>query len=300
MSFKQFIYYCAICGGWAALLCWGLIMLFNLQDTTAISVYLKTALSAGLLGLTVGLAVSALDALLNSAGFARLVRIIVCGIVAVFGGMLAGFVGEGLNIAMHTRVIGWTLVGLTIGASIGVFDLLRNITAGQGIGMAIRKIINGIIGGSFGGLVGGILYEVVFRGLLEVMGLELKRSGLAIGLVILGMCIGLLVSVAQVVLKQAAIKVEAGFRAGRQMILSKAETTMGRAESCDIGLFGDPGIEKLHAKIVKKGNRFVLMDTGTPGGTYLNGEMIDGPTPLRSGDRIGMGRAQLLFTESKI
>ena len=77
----------------------------------------------------------------------------------------------------------------------------------------------------------------------------LPNSSLAIGLVILGLCIGLLIGLAQVVLKEAWLKVESGFRAGREVMLSKDETTIGRAESCDIGLFGDNTIERLHARI---------------------------------------------------
>ena len=33
--------------------------------------------------------------------------------------------------------------------------------------------------------------------------------------------------------------------AGREIMLTKDETTIGRAESCDIGLFGDNAIERL-------------------------------------------------------
>ena len=54
------------------------------------------------------------------------------------------------------------------------------------------------------------------------------------------------------------------------MMLTKDETTIGRAEACDIGLFGDNAIEKLHARIVQKGNRYLLADDDTPGGTFLN------------------------------
>ena len=84
---------------------------------------------------------------------------------------------------------------------------------------------------------------------------KLPRSTLAVGLVILGMCIGLLIGLAQVVLKEVWVQVEQGFRAGREMILSKPDTTVGRAESCDIGLFGDNKVEKMHARIVLKGGR---------------------------------------------
>ena len=82
---------------------------------------------------------------------------------------------------------------------------------------------------------------------------------------LLGVCIGLLIGLAQVILKEAWIKVEAGFRAGRELMLTKDETTIGRAEGCDLGLFGDNTIEKLHARIVLKNNRYLLEDAGDGG-----------------------------------
>ena len=100
------------------------------------------------------------------------------------------------------------------------------------------------------------------------------HSGLTIGLVILGMCIGLLIGLAQVVLKEAWLKVEAGFRAGREVMLTKDETTIGRAESCDIGLFGDNTVERLHARIERKNNQYVLADVETAGGTFLNDKPV--------------------------
>ena len=61
------------------------------------------------------------------------------------------------------------------------------------------------------------------------------------------------------------MRVERGFKAGREMMLSKAETTMGRAEGVDIALFGDMGVEKRHARIVMQKDRYVL--DGGPAGT---------------------------------
>ena len=93
-------------------------------------------------------------------------------------------------------------------------------------------------------------------------------SNLTIGLVILGLCIGLFIPLAQVVLKEAWVKVEAGFRPGREIMLSKDETLIGKAESCDIGLFGGQGLEKQHARIILKNGQYFLADLDTPGGTY--------------------------------
>ena len=82
----------------------------------------------------------------------------------------------------------------------------------------------------------------------------------------LGLCIGLLIGVAQVILKEAWVKVEAGFRPGRELIVSKGEIVIGRAESCDIGLFGDNSVERTHARILRKGDRYLLVDSDTAGG----------------------------------
>jgi len=100
-------------------------------------------------------------------------------------------------------------------------------------------------------------------------------------------------------LKEAWVRVDAGFRPGRELILTKPEITMGRAESCDIGLFGGQGVEKVHARITRQGNRYLLADAGTEGGTLLNGQRIAEPSPLRDGDRIQMGNCVLTFGERR-
>ena len=113
----------------------------------------------------------------------------------------------------------------------------------------------------------------------------------------LGLCIGLLIGLAQVILKDAWIKVESGFRAGRELMLTKDETTIGRAESCDLGLFGDNAIEKVHARIKRVDGRFLLLDAETTAGTYVNDERVTAPTPLSAGDSIRLGKCVLRFGE---
>jgi predicted component of type VI protein secretion system len=113
--------------------------------------------------------------------------------------------------------------------------------------------------------------------------------------VALGACIGLAVALAQIILREAWLRVDSGFRPGRQLLLTRPETQIGRAEACDLGLFGDPTVEKVHAKILRKGNQWLLADAGTASGTMLNGQRITGPTPLHSGDRIQVGNCVLSF-----
>ena len=90
------------------------------------------------------------------------------------------------------------------------------------------------------------------------------------------MSIGLLIGVAQVILKEAWVRVEQGFRPGRELMLVKEETVIGRAEDCDLGLYGDNGVERKHARILLKDGRYMLYDESTPGGTFVNDQRITG------------------------
>ena len=290
MSFRLFIYYCAICGGWAAFLTWGILAATGMRGN--VNFYLWASLTGGLLGMILASAIGAVDAVLNAVGIQRYVRVGMCLVIGLFGGMFGGVVGEFLRKTLHFPVfIGWMLTGIGIGASIGVFDLLRAKVKGGDMRMPLKKTLNGIYGGFLGGFLGGVLF-----GLMSPND-KIPRTDLAIGLVILGLCIGLFVGLAQVFLKEAWIKVAQGFRAGRELMLSKDETTIGRAESCDLGLFGDNSIERMHARIVLKDNRYLLADAETPGGTFLNNERIGRLTPLKSGDVIRVGNSVIEFGE---
>lgn len=283
MSFRLFIYYCATCGGWAAFLTWGLLAATGWRGH--LNHYLFATLTGGVLGALVASAIGGVDAVLNAVGSQRYVRVGVCLGIGLFGGMFGGVAGEFLHSIpkLHLPVfIGWMLTGLCIGASIGIYDLLRSWRTKGDMHVPLKKTLNGIYGGLLGGFLGGLLFGAI---------------PLSISLVVLGVCIGLLIGLAQVFLKEAWLKVAQGFRAGRELLLSKEETIIGRAESCDLGLFGDNTIERLHARILLKNNCYVLADAETPGGTFLNEERISKPTPLKSGDKIRVGNSVIEFGE---
>jgi hypothetical protein len=302
MSFRLFIYYCALCGGWSALVGWLFGRLFTMGNPVP-----RDGLRGMCLGILVALGLSLVDCLWNLS-LRQLGQIILRVLVAVVVGCVGGLIGGILGSFLYNKVarlgvmviVGWTITGFLVGASIGVFELLSSLVRQQDMSGSRRKLVNGILGGTVGGILGGILYvllNTVWAGLFKGKDPTQLLSPSSMGFVALGMCIGLLIGLAQVIFKEAWIKIESGFRAGREKILSKGEITIGRAESCDIGLFGDNMIERLHARILKKGNDYYVVDAGTPHGTFLNGRQVTRAELLQTGDAIKVGNCVLRFGE---
>lgn len=304
MSFRWFIYYCALFGGWAALFGWLLGRWLAPPEAWPI---LQASVKGLFLGLTVALALGLVDALwmltLRQADQIAY-RAGAAVLVGCLGGWLGGLFGQaffGWTEWSLFLILGWTLTGLLVGLSVGAFEALAARVRHQESASARRKLVNGLLGGGVGGLLGGVL-SLSLRGLWKALFAakpqELLWSPSAIGFVVLGACIGLMIALAQVVLREAWLRVEAGFRAGRELLLSKNETIIGRAESCDIGLFGDPGVEPRHARVLLQQGRYFLVDaSSSKAGTYLNEARITQPSPLCSGDLIRVGRSVLRFGE---
>ena len=71
------------------------------------------------------------------------------------------------------------------------------------------------------------------------------------------------------------------------------EAVLGRGE-VEIHL-DDPFASARHAQITRQGNTVVLEDLGSTNGTYLNEELLTGPSPLHPGDRIRIGDTRFTF-----
>jgi MFS family permease len=301
MSFRLFIYYCALIGGWAAFLGWILGRLLSPQDDFG-----RDAILGFSLGLMVALGLGLVDATWNLGmrQFGRVtVRVVVGMLIGAVGGLLGGMAGHGLyKLVPFLFTIGWILTGFLVGASIGSFEALASFITKKETRSARKKFVRCMLGGTIGGLIGGLL-AWLFRGAFVAM-MSSKNpqwlwSPTALGFVVLGACIGLLVGCAQVFFKEAWIKVEAGFRPGREMILSKDNTVIGRAEGSDVALFGDAGVDKLHAAIMRIGNQYFIEDKNTGNGTFINDQPLRGRAALRNGDMIRVGRSVLRFYEKQ-
>jgi hypothetical protein len=69
---------------------------------------------------------------------------------------------------------------------------------------------------------------------------------------------------------------------------------LGRGEQAEIRL-EDPFASSRHARIVRQGNVMVLEDLGSTNGTFLNEEVLGGPSPLHPGDRVRIGDSEFTY-----
>lgn len=304
MSFRRFVYFCALCGGWAAFVGWAVGRSVPGQNLVS-----QAGVKGMYLGLFIGLGLGAVDAVWSLSGrrlqMRAVAKVVLALLVGGVGGVMGGVVGQllyGRSGMSASLVFSWAVTGLLIGTAPGAFDLLDRVARRESVRGALRKVRNGALGGLAGGLLGGVLFlraKGWWGAALGDRDIDRMWSPSATGFVALGSCIGLAFGLAQVIFKQAWLRVDAGFRAGRELIVSKPETTIGRAEACDIGLFGDPGVELVHARVLLGPDGCMLSDAGTPGGTYLNGQRVGEPVPLRSGDVISIGKCRLSFGERR-
>jgi hypothetical protein len=71
---------------------------------------------------------------------------------------------------------------------------------------------------------------------------------------------------------------------------------LGRGDQAEIRL-EDPFASSKHARIVRQGGVMVLEDLGSTNGTYLNEEVLGGPSPLHSGDRVRIGDSEFTYDD---
>lgn len=79
-----------------------------------------------------------------------------------------------------------------------------------------------------------------------------------------------------------------GPRAGTIYPLDDEVTNLGRGPTCQVPL-QDEGVSRLHARILRTAEGFVLQDAGSRNGTYCQGIRLTEPRTLEEGDRINMG-----------
>lgn len=210
--------------------------------------------------------------------FASIISNIVFNYLLVNAGIGPDGQANSLAFLILARATAWTLVGLMLGAGVGLASF------------SLQNIVKGAIGGAIGGFSGGILFDAI--GAMSETGLMSRLVGFAA----IGLAIGLFIGLVQELTKMAWLAVEAGRLRGRQFRLEGATSMIGRAEENTVGLFGDPGVQPRHAVIERRGKNFTLRNLAVAQGTTINGSRIE-TSELHDGDRIKISDYQLVFHE---
>lgn len=305
MALLSRVYFNAVFGALGGLLGWLLFGVFgekNPGEQAAILFLTEVSLNAlvggALIGGLIGYFVVSVDAIRDQSliRFARLASYGVC--LGAVGGAVGMYVGDLVNyylqsafggvkvvgpiMALFARGLGWSLLGVAIGASEGI--------ASRSMG----KFSYGTIGGFLGGFIGGVIVQLFYD--MAKASLSSTHFWGALGLVILGACIGALSALVQAVFQPASVKVMRGWQEGREYPLDKPSNLLGRMEHADIALFRDMKVEKKHAYIRREGENYVLVNNGAPAGdTLVNETPVPTTRPLADGDRIQLGNVILRF-----
>ncbi len=229
-------------------------------------------------------------------------------------GALGGWLGLGIGEVIYDLV--FKLTGLPIDESPHNPGQFLVLLIERAFGYAV---IGGVVGaaqgavnrsaviarqGAFGGFVGGFLGGTGFQ-ILNGLGFPASISRL-LALAATGALAGFFVGLVQNLLKQAWIRVVLGRNEGKEYLIAKPVTTIGRSEMADISLFGDPSIAPIHAAIesLPAQNRHRLravMEAGKRGAEFapprVNGQPVAGEQWLADGDTIQIGKRTLLFQE---
>ena len=87
--------------------------------------------------------------------------------------------------------------------------------------------------------------------------------------------------------------VKRGPNVGSRFVLDAEVTRVGRHPDSDIFL-DDITVSRRHAEFVRQGPGYVLRDTGSLNGTYINRERIE-QASLSTGDEVQIGKFKLVF-----
>jgi len=82
--------------------------------------------------------------------------------------------------------------------------------------------------------------------------------------------------------------------ARREVSLHAGDNILGRVEEAAAWM-DSPSVSRRHARIVITGNDALIEDLGSRNGTFVQGERVVAPRPLKDGDEIRLGSVVLTF-----
>lgn len=258
-----------------------------------------------IVGALIGLAVGGLEGNRQGSRY-HTIRGIVLGAVA---GSIGISLGYGLGGRIVTALFGERVFGLGEPFLQQVLArILVLLPTGLGLGLGIgastltgKRVLAGAIGGALGGAVAGATFDIVggivglavlaAKGLQqgEVGGVSRALTGL-----LLGMAVALFIGMVERAMRSAWLRLTLGRNEGKEWALYGPRTMIGRSETAQVPLFGDPFVAPIHAYIIRQGNDYFLQDAGSGSGTFLNAQPSVGGL-LGHGSQLQFGNTVLQF-----
>ena len=91
---------------------------------------------------------------------------------------------------------------------------------------------------------------------------------------------------------------ESAERAEKLLQFTGETVQTGSSAGCDI-VIDDPTVSRRHAIFRRVESSWIVEDTGSTNGTWVNGRRITGPTAISAGDHVSLGRARFFFQDGK-
>jgi pSer/pThr/pTyr-binding forkhead associated (FHA) protein len=88
--------------------------------------------------------------------------------------------------------------------------------------------------------------------------------------------------------------IQNGPGAGQIIQATRSRIAIGRSGESDIALLGDMRASRRHCEILRRGGNWIIVDTGSTNGTFVNDEPITHPTVLHHGDVVRAGACELV------
>jgi hypothetical protein len=275
----------------------------DLETRQKVVAFLLFPLVAGLVGLLIGAAEGIICRTFARAAWcggiglltgliAGAISIILGGIVYSIVGTLGGGMGPNATagaflLQMFRRGLAWTLAGMGMGL-------------GQGFALKSGKLkLNGFIGGMVGGLIGGLLFDPISLLLSKpelIQGAGLSR---AVGIIIVGATVGLMIGLTDLLTRDAWLKVITGPLRGKEFSFNRTPIQLGSSPKSDIYLFKDAKIDPTHAVINKLRDTYEISDQSSATGVFVNGRRIVKSQRLTDGDLIQIGESQFRYSTSE-
>ena len=279
-----------IAGLLAGLAGWGIHELQN-QLYDPVNVYASSILFTSIIGVCLGFGLGIIEGILERSQPKAIKGCLIGVTIGLFGGGMSGLIGQfayttlltvqdslELSNYIFARTIAWGTVGLIIGMVPGI-----SVQAG-------KKIRNGLIGGLIGGALGGAVFDPI--GVLLNSGVISRLVGISV----IGGAMGVSISLAEEMMKEAWLIVAEGPLKGKQFILYKNPTNIGSSPSNEIYLFKDPNVLPEHAIINISDNSNSIGALQKNAVVEVNGQAVS-HVKLRNGDMIGIGQYLLSYSE---